>query len=560
MKRIPSLVPFTAVLLAAAAQAQVPFQKVSATAGGLSGPLAAGDRFGIACASLGDLDGDTVPDLIVGAPQDDTGGTNRGAVYVLFMNADGTVKAEQKIASGTGGFTGGLQNGVQFGASVAPLGDLDGDGIVDVIVGAPLTAGLGSNRGTVWILALNANGTVKAQQQIGQGVGGFSGILDDNDQFGVSVAGIGDLDGDGAEDAVVGAHLDDDGGTNRGCVRILALNTNGTVKAVVKISSTAGSFAGPLDDNDRFGASVASLGDLDGDGFVDLAVGAQLDDDGGTNRGAVWVLFLNSVGTVQSSAKIASGVGGFTGTLDDEDFFGTSVANLGDLDGNGAVDLGVGALLDDDGGTDRGALWTLLLDTTGAVVDATKFSSTEGMFAGALDDQDGFGRSVASPGDLDGDGIADLVVGAAGDDDGATDAGALWVLSPDCFQPSAPSVSFNGTGVNPVGYTEVTPPTLGEAWTTMIDITTTPALASVVQIALGGPTSGIVLSGFVEGELLVLPPYPGNLIDISTTGTHAIAIPYDCTLLAVSLFSQGATFVPGKIRLQNGLQSTFGSF
>ena len=86
----------------------------------------------------------------------------------------------------------------------------------------------------------------------------------------------------------------------------------GMVLSHQKISDTQGGFTGILDHSDAFGVSVASLGDLDGDGVGDLAVGAWLDDDGGTSRGAVWVLFLNIDGTVKSHQKISDTEGGFT--------------------------------------------------------------------------------------------------------------------------------------------------------------------------------------------------------------------------------------------------------
>ena len=102
-----------------------------------------------------------------------------------------------------------------------------------------------------------------------------------------------------------------------------------------KISDTEGGFTGILDDIDLFGWSVASLGDLDGDGVGDLAVGAISDDDGGANRGAVWILFLNTDGTVKSHQKNSYTQGGFTGPLDNVHLFGRPVASLGALEGDG---------------------------------------------------------------------------------------------------------------------------------------------------------------------------------------------------------------------------------
>lgn len=81
-------------------------------------------------------------------------------------------------------------------------------------------------------------------------------------------------------------------------------------------------------DNDEFGYAIASLSDLDGDGVSDLAVGARLDDDGGSNRGAVWILFLQSDGTVKGYQKISSLLGGFRGQLSGSDYFGAALTCL----------------------------------------------------------------------------------------------------------------------------------------------------------------------------------------------------------------------------------------
>ena len=135
----------------------------------------------------------------------------------------------------------------------------------------------------------------------------------------------------------------------------------GEVLSHQKISHTEGGFTGTLNDLDEFGSSVAHLGDLDGDGVSDIAVGAPGDDDGGALRGAVWVLFLNTDGTVKSHQKISSTEGGFTGTLLGNNNFGGSLAAMGDMDGDGVGDLAVGAPRDRDGGRIAlGAVWILI--------------------------------------------------------------------------------------------------------------------------------------------------------------------------------------------------------
>ena len=388
------------------------------------------DSFGSAVASLGDLDGDGVTDLAVGASRDDTGGgfgSYRGAVHVLFMNANGTVKDSLKIANNTnGGPT--LADFDRFGHSVASLGDLDGDGVTDLAVGAYRDPTGGYSRGAVYVLFLNGNGTVKSSLKIASNTNGGPTLADD-DSFGSSVASLGDLDGDGVIDLAVGARDDDADGSgpssNRGAVHVLFMNANGTVKNSLRIASTING-GPPVADTNYFGSSVASLGDLDGDGITDLAVGAYGDDTGGTNRGAVHVLFLNANGTVKSSRKIASATNGAP-TLANGEFFGRSVASLGDLDGDGVTDLAVGAFFDATGGTRRGAVRVLFLNANGTVKNSLKIANnTNG--GPTLSNSDFFGTSVTSLGDLDGDGVTDLAVGAYKDDTVDSDGGAVHIL------------------------------------------------------------------------------------------------------------------------------------
>ena len=170
-------------------------------------------------------------------------------------------------------------------------------------------------------------------------------------------------------------------GVHRGVAGLLALSSAlaaqaGTVVSQTKISETAGGFGGVLDPGDTFASSAAALGDLDGDGTGDIAVGAPQDSDGGNQQGAVWILFLNPDGTVASEKKISETAGGFGGVLDPLDHFGTSVAALGDLDGDGIGDLAVGARYDDDDVDDEGAVWILFLNPDGTVASETKISKT----------------------------------------------------------------------------------------------------------------------------------------------------------------------------------------
>ncbi|MBN1627987.1 MAG: FG-GAP repeat protein [Deltaproteobacteria bacterium] len=443
------------------------YQKINCSEGDFSGALDDGDKFGQSIASIGDLDGDGVTDIAIGAIGDDDEGSCTGAVWILFLNPDGTVKSHQKISDTEGNFTGYIFMFDYFGKSLAPINDLDGDGIFDLAVTHPGAESYDAAEGAVWILFLNTDGTVKSHQKISDTEGNFMGVMDENDYFGQSVTSLGDFDGDGVNDIAVGA-VDVEDGAYMGIVWILFLNPDGTVKSHQKISDTEGNFTGVLVSGDGFGESIASIGDLDGDGVTDLAVGAP-DDVKGYNYGAVWILFLNPDGTVKYHQKIKNREGNFTGVLNRYDNFGKSITPVGDLNGDGVVELAVGAT--DYDFSSRGAVWILFLNPDGTVKYHQKISDTEGYFTGTLDDEDNFGQSVETIGDLDGDEKIDLAFGAIRDDDGIA-SGAVWILflnynfNPDNDNDEMPdnwediyylNISSNDSGEDPDndGYTNI---------------------------------------------------------------------------------------------------------
>lgn len=407
--------------------------KISATIGGGSLTLSSGDQFGRGSTAIGDVDGDGVVDLAVGAHSDDDGGTlgassNVGAVWVLFLNSNGTVKGFNKLSATSGGFSGDLEDLDNFGRSVTRIGDLDLDGIPDIAVGANRDDDGGNNHGAIYIIFLNADGSEKSQQKISDTAGSFAGVLQDHDEFGRAIESLGDLDGDGVSDIAVGTPLDDDGGADKGAFWVLFMERDGTVKAHQKVSQLSGVVGLPIGSQDSFGMSLANLGDLDGDGVIDVAVGTPKDDDGGPRKGTVWILFMNSDGTAHAFQKISESTGGFGGALYDSEEFGTSVAGLGDMDGDGIGDLAVGAILDDDNFNDAGAIWILFLNSDGTVKGHQKINSSNGGFSVSLGPADWFGSSVSGMGDINGDGVPDLLGGARFDDDGGNDKGAVYLM------------------------------------------------------------------------------------------------------------------------------------
>lgn len=492
-------------------------QKLSALDGNLSSftALGSGDRFGWSVADLGDFDGNGTTDLLVGAPWDDDGGTDAGAVYIVTLTTTGTVLGANKITEGTPGFTANLQPFDWFGWSVASLGDLDGDGVTDIAVGAAADDSGNDDAGAVHVIFLNANGTVKSQTKFTSNIGGF-GFLNSFAYMGCSVANLGDLDGDGVTDLAVGSFGDSDNGAFRGAIYIVFMNSDGSVKGQQKINDSNGSFFGVIDDGDEFGWSVAGLGDLDGDGVEDVAVGAILDDDGNADAGTVTILFLNTDGTVKGFNLIGSELGGMTSILDQQDHFGRGVANIGDINGDGVIDLGVGAVWDEDGAYRAGAAWVLTLDAQGMVTGEQKISASAGGFTGTLEANDTFGNSVAALGDLNGDGTVDMVVGADHDDDGFSDAGAVYVLFlessvftdiGDALAGSYGDPGLSGTGDFVVGQS------VGVALTNALENSLAYLVFSVAY-----------LNAPFKGGVLVPDPTQGGLFPLNTGPTGDLAL------------------------------------
>lgn len=409
-------------------------QKISATQGDFLGSLGDGDLFGGAVTGPGDIDGDGVRDMVVGMRLDDDGGSATGAVWVVFLNRDGSVKGQQKISDLKGDFLGVLDPADNFGSAVASIGDLNGDGVGDIVVGAMDDDDGGPSRGALWVLFLKADGKVKATKKISMASGGFNGLLNDGDAFGRSVAAIGDLDGDGVVDLAVGAPGCDDGGQDAGAVWILFLTPNGTVKHQQKIASGTGSFQGAIAKQDLFGTAVAALGDLNGDGVFDLAVAAPYADGDGWDKGEVWILHLNTDGTVNSESLLGDGSMGFDAIVGDDAYFGEALVSPGDLDANGTVDLVVGAPGTGDGGNAKGALWVVYLAPGPIVIGSQKIGVIEGGLSSPLEDGDFFGSALAAINVTDGSERTRLAVGAWGDDDGGIDKGAVTLidLSHDC--------------------------------------------------------------------------------------------------------------------------------
>ncbi len=387
------------------------FVKIENGSGGLEANLDAGDRFGRDHDQAGDVNGDGTIDLIVGARSDDDGATDAGAVYILFMNNDGTVQSNQKISALEGGFSDALLENNFFGYGVAGIGDYDNDGIPDIAVSAPA-----STNSALYIIHLNRNGTVKD-------------FVKNNGITAFGLSAVGDLNNDGRIDLVACDPSSDVGGNNIGAISILFLNNNSQVQPnqTVLINPQSGGLGAGLVAGDEFGGrEVAMLGDIDGDGTKEMAVGAFKSDGG---KGAIWILSLdNTTFNVVSKLKITEGLNGFNDVLttganpngSEGANFGHALCQVGDLNGDGIPDLMTGANQQNEGDG-----YILYLNADKTVKTYTKLNNTNGGFGLALGTEDRFSRSISFVGDLRGDGTIAVNYGGGVSVGGS---GALYLL------------------------------------------------------------------------------------------------------------------------------------
>ncbi|HAX75251.1 MAG TPA: hypothetical protein DCY88_05295, partial [Cyanobacteria bacterium UBA11372] len=373
--------------------------------------------------NAGDVSGDGFDDLIIGVPYADYNGKSGvGLIYVL----DGS-----NAGFASGGFSmNGMAAGDHLGYAVSSAGDVNGDGFDDVIMGAPYADSNGIwNSGQSYVV-FGSNSGLRFSLSDLNGSNGFAiNGIGWGDYSGFSVSSAGDVNGDGFDDVIIGALFNGFDGSTRAASYVV-FGSNSGFGASLNLSNLNGSngFAiKAISSDHRLGRSVSSAGDVNGDGIDDLIIGAPGSRQSyvvfGSKSGFSASLNLSDLNG--SNGFVINGIGaGFS-----SDF---SVSNAGDVNGDGIGDLIIGVSdADPNGIWDAGQSYVVFGSKSGfsASLNLSSLNGSNGFVINGIAADDRSGRSVSSAGDVNGDRIDDLIIGAPGaDPNGISNAGQSYVV------------------------------------------------------------------------------------------------------------------------------------
>ena len=373
---------------------------------------AAEDKAGSSISSAGDIDGDERFDILIGAPFSDFAGNASGIAY-LFKGAyisNGTTS----VSSADIRFYG--ENPVDLaGSYVGTAGDVDDDGFDDLIIGAPYSDAGGTRSGQVYLFL--GSDLTALTYSVSESYASFYGeAVYDEVKY---AKGVGDVDGDGLDDIMVGVPQNDDGGTDAGKVYLIYGSSLSGGSLPVSLSDIA--FVGEQA-QDKAGFAVQGCGDINADGLEDILVSAPKSDVNGTNSGKIYL--ITNAAMLSTSMSLSSVPRYFYGeTAGDE--AGTGLSSISDLDGDGMRELVLGAPFNSEADFQAGKAYIYYSSDIG--FGSHNLASSNLSYT-AEESNNYLGATILAPGDINNDGNKDLVLGAYGNHVNGANTGMIYVF------------------------------------------------------------------------------------------------------------------------------------
>ena len=381
------------------------------------------DLAGISVSKAGDINNDGFEDLIIGARGADPNSKSKaGESYVVF-GKNGGFGSSLNLANlnGNNGFViNGIDGGDLSGTSVSNAGDVNGDNIDDLIIGANFADPNSKSKAGESYVVFGKNGGFGSSLNLANlnGNNGFvvNGI-NKSDFSGVSVSSAGDINNDGFDDVIIGANFADPNENKNAGESYIVFGSNAEFNSSLNLADLNGNngfIINGSNTGDNSGISVNSAGDINGDGFDDLIIGAaNANPNNQENGGEAYIIFGTDV-EFKSNFDLSTlnGRNGFIiNGANVDDLLGTSVSGVADVNGDRLDDVIVSAV---GANQEQGLSYVLFgrEEKFKAVVDLADLQPNEGFIIQGIDAGDRAGNSVSGAGDVNGDGIEDLIIGA----------------------------------------------------------------------------------------------------------------------------------------------------